>query len=367
MAEPLKEMYNPEVLKQFGNKVKSVYEPFQVDSFLNAIFDSTWEALSLKERMRKITMALGEHLPADYPGAIDVLMTLGNEAQQGLFVGFPDFIEVYGQETEHWDLSIKALEYFTQGSSAEFAVRPFILSEPKRMMAQMRKWALSDNEHVRRLASEGCRPRLPWGQALTIFKENPKPVLEVLELLKRDPSLYVRKSVANNLNDISKDHPWLVLETAKAWKEQHAYTDWIIRHGCRGLLRMEHPEAYALFGYANLNENELLITDAVLEIEPNVVSIGESTTLSWGLTIAEQTEKRVRIEYAVDYVKANGKQSRKKFLLVDHHFAKSETIKRTRSLHWADLSTRKHYPGEHRISLIVNGVCFAETSIDLRG
>ncbi|MBM7838834.1 3-methyladenine DNA glycosylase AlkC [Alkalihalobacillus xiaoxiensis] len=365
MAEPLKEMYNPHVLQQFAEKVKLVYAPFEIDSFLSTIFDSSWDGLSLKQRMRKITVALGEHLPTDYPKALDVLLTLGNEAQKGLFVVFPDFIEVYGQEESDWDLSMKGLEYFTQGSSAEFAVRPFILSQPERMMAQMKEWAVSDNEHVRRLASEGCRPRLPWGQALVLFKQDPIPVLDVLELLKQDSSLYVRKSVANNLNDISKDHPMLVLETAKDWKNQHAHTDWIIRHGCRGLLRMEKPEAYALFGYANVVEEKQLITNGELAIEPSVISIGESTTLSWGLTINEQTDKRIRVEYAVDYIKANGKQSRKKFLLVDHHFSKPERINRSRTIHWANLSTRTHYPGMHQISLIVNGVSIAETSIEL--
>ncbi|GAF15072.1 LOW QUALITY PROTEIN: DNA alkylation repair enzyme [Bacillus sp. JCM 19045] len=361
MAEPLKEMYNPHVLQQFAEKVKLVYAPFEIDSFLNAIFDASWDGLSLKQRMRKITVALGEHLPTDYPKALDVLLTLGNEAQKGLFVVFPDFIEVYGQEESDWDLSMKGLEYFTQGSSAEFAVRPFILSQPERMMAQMKEWAVSDNEHVRRLASEGCRPRLPWGQALVLFKQDPIPVLDVLELLKQDSSLYVRKSVANNLNDISKDHPMLVLETAKDWKNQHAHTDWIIRHGCAAYGWRNQKHMHCL-GMRMLKRNSLQMGSWQSRASSQLVN---QQTLSWGLTINEQTDKRIRVEYAVDYIKANGKQSRKKFLLVDHHFSKPERINRSRTIHWANLSTRTHYPGMHQISLIVNGVSIAETSIEL--
>ena len=124
---------------------------------------------------------------------------------------FPDFVEVFGMEPQHWELSLAALERFTERSTSEFAIRAFILNDPERMAEQMLEWADHPNEHVRRLASEGIRPRLPWAQALPLFKRDPSPIVPILEKLKRDPSLYVRKSVANNLNDIAKDHPELVM------------------------------------------------------------------------------------------------------------------------------------------------------------
>ncbi|MEK3789299.1 DNA alkylation repair protein [Paenibacillus sp. FSL K6-1230] len=363
MAEPLRDMYNPVVLEQLAAHLKQVYAPFQTASFMKQIFDDTWESLALKERIRHITRALGEHLPADYSEAVQLLISLGNDRQKGLFVLFPDFVEVYGQQEEDWELSMQALEHFTKGSSSEFAVRPFLLQHPERMMEQTQRWACSDNEHVRRLASEGCRPRLPWGQVLPMFREDPLPVLQVLELLKEDPSLYVRKSVANNLNDISKDHPQLVLELANRWRGQHPGTDWIVRHGCRGLLRTERAEAYALFEYADLSQSPSRLQHARIDSEPARVTMGESSVLSWQLTITEPMTERVRIEYAIDFVKANGKSSRKKFLLVDHIFSQAETFHRTRTHRWADLTTRKHYPGIHRITLLANGVTLAETEV----
>lgn len=361
MAEPLKNMYSRPLLEDLATRISAKDDHFDKVRFIEAIFSGQWESLSLKERMRKITLALGQTLPKDYRKALCILQSLGNDAQKGLFVLFPDFVEVYG--LEHWEESIQALEYFTKGSSSEFAVRPFIKKDPDRMMEQMKRWATDKDEHVRRLASEGCRPRLPWGEALTDFKRDPSPVLEVLELLKKDPSKYVRKSVANNLNDLSKDHPAIVLAIANRWKGQHEYTDWIIRHGCRGLLRLDVPEAYALFNYVNSTELAHILENAHLEASANNIKIGDSVTLSWDVAIKEPVKGRIRFEYAIDFMKANGKSSRKKFLLLDRAFSEKETLTRHRMHHFADLSTRKHYPGDHTVSLLANGVTLAQTTI----
>ncbi|MBC8080209.1 MAG: hypothetical protein H7X86_07675 [Gorillibacterium sp.] len=172
---------------------------------------------------------------------------------------FSDFVAIYGQEDAQWELSMLALERFTQRSSAEFAIRPFLLRNPGRVMGQMEIWSQHPNEHVRRLSSEGCRPRLPWGVSLPMFKRDPTPVLSILEHLKADPSLYVRKSVANNLNDIAKDHPGVVLETVRCWKGVDPKTDWIIRQGCRTLIRKADPEVLTLFGYAADAGSDLMI------------------------------------------------------------------------------------------------------------
>lgn len=219
MAELLKNKYNYESVHELALSIRSVYHSFQIDDFVNDIMDERWNELGLKARMRQIAINLGKYLPADYEQALDIL----DEVIAGYPAGFndfsfmylPDFVEVYGQDERHWDLSIAALERYTSSSSSEFAVRPFIINHEERMMSQMAAWARHDNEHVRRLASEGCRPQLPWGQALVSFKKDPSPVLGILEQLKADPSLYVRKSVANNLNDISKTHPDLVVEIAR--------------------------------------------------------------------------------------------------------------------------------------------------------
>lgn len=215
MATPLKDVYDETFLLEFGRRIQTVYPSFDVQAFIASIIDESWEALALKGRTRRISIKLGQYLPQKYESALDVLVEIADDCVGFPYLFFPDFVAVYGQAEEHWERSMSALERFTQKSSSEFAIRSFLLREPTRVMNQMTAWAIHPNEHVRRLASEGCRPRLPWAESLPMFKEDPAPVLEILELLKEDPSLYVRKSVANNLNDISKDHPEAVLAVSR--------------------------------------------------------------------------------------------------------------------------------------------------------
>lgn len=282
MAQPLKEMYTTDFLLWFGRRVQGVYPVFEPEQFAGQVMDESWEGLELKERIRKISTVLGECLPPRYEDALGILYAIDSYCTGFPYLFFPDFVEVHGQALEHWELSMQALERFTSKSSAEFAVRSFLLRDPKRMMEQMTKWAGDSNEHVRRLASEGCRPRLPWGQALPVFKRDPEPVLAVLELLKADTSLYVRKSVANNLNDIAKDHPQLVIQTAARWQGNNPHTDWIIRHGCRTLIRKAVPEALRLFGYSDTSADEPLVTAARLSAAPSALQIG--TSAGWSMS-----------------------------------------------------------------------------------
>src|SRR5690554_2726092 len=177
MAEPLKSMYNKQFLLQFSEKIHTVYSTFHTEAFITEVMDDSWDALELKSRIRRISEILGVYLPTPYEDALAVLFQIDESCTGFPYLFFPDFVEVYGQAEEHWSLSMKALERFTQRSSAEFAVRVFLLREPERMMRQMLVWANHPNEHVRRLASEGSRPRLPWGQSLPMFKLDPAPVL----------------------------------------------------------------------------------------------------------------------------------------------------------------------------------------------
>lgn len=365
MPEPLKAMYNEEFLRQFSKKIYAVYSDFDIEGFIGSLLDNTWDGLALKARMRKITESLGRFLPTGYKEALGILYAIDEDCVGFPYLFFPDFVAVYGQTEEHWELSMEALERFTIKSSSEFAVRPFLMRNPEKMMRQMVKWAQHPNEHVRRLASEGCRPRLPWGEALSMFKRDPSPVLQVLELLKADHSLYVRKSVANNLNDIAKDHPSLVLETARLWKGGHSYTDWILRQGCRTLIRKADPEALTLFGYAQTAGGTSLITCASLMVEPNALMIGESSELRYQLCIREGEAIHVRIEYGIDFVKAGGRLSRKLFLLSDKTVPGGAELSATRRHRWADLTTRRHYPGEHKIVLLINGQEIADAMLKL--
>ena len=317
------------------------------------------------DRMRRITRTLKTYLPTHYIEALEVLFTIDETCLGFPYLFFPDFVATYGLEDEHWEFSMKALERFTQRSSSEFAIRAFLLRDPKRVMSQMTLWSTHENEHVRRLASEGCRPRLPWGMGLPIFKQDPTPVLSILEQLKADPSLYVRKSVANNLNDIAKDHPAVVLKAAQRWKGEDPHTNWIIRQGCRTLIRQANPEALQLFGYASPTDIAPLTTFAFLSVLPSSVAIGERCELNYELCIRDGEPVHLRIEYGIDFVKAKGHTSRKSFLLSDKTVIGGTRLTGTRKHNWSNLTTRLHYPGEHRIALLVNGQEVAFTVLKL--
>lgn len=355
MGVQLKDMYNEGFLREFGGKVHKVYSNFNADSFTDAIITEDWDGIPLKARMRCIAETLRGHLPVDYEDALNVLFAIDESCTGFPYMFFPDFVEVYGQAEEHWELSMKALERFTQRSSSEFAIRPFILRDPDRVMNQMMIWAEHSNEHVRRFASEGCRPRLPWGMALQIFKKDPSKVLNILEQLKSDSSIYVRKSVANNLNDIAKDNPDVVIDIVKRWININPHTDWILRKGCRTLIRNANPEVLKLFGYTNFEDEELQITEASILVEPSEIKIGENCELRYELDIPKGESVHIRIEYGIDFVKARGNISRKLFLISDKTVTGGTHISGTKKHSFADLTIRRHYTGEHRINLLING------------
>ncbi len=349
MAELLKNMFNRSSLHELGLAIKQVYQTFQIDKFLESIMDETWINLELKERGRKISVNLGKYLPSKYNEAINIInQVLVNYDGAGLLC-FPDFVEVYGQDEINWDLSMNALELYTQYASSEFAVRPFIIKNEERMMAQMYTWSRSDNEHIRRLASEGCRPQLPWGQALVKYKNDPMPILPILEQLKEDPSLYVRKSVANNLNDISKTHPDLIVEIANDWYGKNPYTDWILKHGCRTLLKRGNREVLAIFGCddnTSVSFNDFILKTTSIKIGDNI---------NFSFSISSNRFVNVRLEYAIDYMKFNNKISRKIFQISEITLKENEKKMYSKKHSFADLSTRKHYPGIHSIAIIING------------
>jgi len=363
MPDLLKHMYNPESLKKLALDMQAAYSPFEVDAFLASTMDKTWDSLELKARSRQISLNLGKYLPQDYSEAIrvidQVVSNYGTWLDGGFGLVFPDFVEVFGQDESHWDISMGTLERYTRYASAEFAVRPFIIHHEERMMAQMRTWATYGDEHLRRLASEGCRPQLPWGQALGSFKKDPSPILPILEQLKTDPDQWVRKSVANNLNDISKTHPDLVANLAKDWHGKHEYTDWIVKHGCRTLLKKANRDVLALFGYDDAHSVE--VHDLALEAPS--CSIGEGIAFSFSISTKETA--KVRLEYGVDYVKSSGKRNRKIFKISEVSLKANEQKPYTRNHSLADVSVRKHYPGTHSITLIVNGTERGTLDFDL--
>ena len=255
MPEPLKNLYNDQLIRTLCNHLKNQYTDLDAEGFVNHVFDKEWNNKELKERMAHISESFQVFIPYDYAKVLAILKAVSPKFGGFEYMFFPGFVELYGMD--HYEDSINALEHFTENSSSEFAVRPFIKQFPNKMMAQMNLWAESTNYHVRRLATEGCRPRLPWAMALPEFKKDPRPILPILEKLKNDDSEYVRRSVANNLNDISKDNPEIVLEIARKWLGSTKETDWVIKHACRSLLKQGQPEIMALFGFAKPDHIEI--------------------------------------------------------------------------------------------------------------
>ncbi|WP_436976275.1 DNA alkylation repair protein [Nanhaiella sioensis] len=339
-------MYTESFFIQFANIVKEAYPQFDSNHFTKLIYCDDWDSKELKQRMRHITICLRETFPPSYEEALAILYSIAPRCRGIEYLFFPDFVEVYG--LEHWDISIAALEHFTKFSTSEGAVRPFIIASPKIMMEQMLQWAKHDDHHVRRLASEGCRPRLPWNIALKDLKIDPTPILPILEYLKRDSSEYVRRSVANNLNDISKDHPHIVKKIAKEWYGHDSHTNWIIKHGCRTLLKQGDPEALILFGF----DTPEGITVDQLSLSCEKLTVGDDLTFSFSITNTSKRPKKLRVDYEIHFVKANNKTSAKKFKITENTFVDTKTYTRTHS--FKDLSTRKHYEGLHMLKILIN-------------
>ncbi len=357
MAEPLKEIYTREVVAALGAAVARADAHFDAGAFHAAVFDRTWPQRELKDRMHHIARLLYAGMSGEYEQRITRLMQICPPFRGLPYLLFPDIVEQFG--LDHWDLSMRALETFTPLCSSEFAIRPFIRRDPARAMRQLRAWSQHPDEHVRRLSSEGCRPRLPWAMALPEFQRDPAPVLPILERLRTDPSEYVRRSVANNLNDIAKDHPAVVLGIARRWLKEKPETHKLVKHGCRTLLKRGDAEALALFGFAD--DPALVVRRLVLE-HPRP-AIGGALVFAFDVHNGAGDEEPVRIEYAIDYRKARGHHHRKVFKISERPLAARETITRRHALR--DLTTRTHHPGEHRLHIVLNGAVKASATFHL--
>jgi len=346
MAEQLKDRYNEEYVNRLADKVAAVADSFERERFVSEVLANGWEEFELKQRMGRITEVLRQEIEGPFAEAVEVINQVAPNFGGFEAMYFPQFVEWYG--LEEWDSSMAALSWLTRFSSSEFAVRPFIEKEPELMMAQMLEWARSDNEHVRRLASEGCRPRLPWAPALPMFKQQPAPIFPILDSLRGDPSEYVRRSVANNLNDIAKDHPDAVLEWCDRYLGESKQTDRLIKHACRTLLKQAHPQALKLFGYRDPEG-----ISGELKLTADTLSIGDTLQFRCRVS-ADSPLQKVRLEYGIDYLKANGRSQRKVFKLTEGDYGDS-SYQIDSKQHFGQMSTRRHYPGLHRIVLLVNG------------
>jgi len=356
MADRLKDMFfTNSSINQFADTIRQYYPEFNKNKFVNSVFNDEWNSKELKEKMYHTTVCLHETLPENYKQTLDILIKIAPSIKGFEAMVLPDYAEQYGME--NWKISLPALRHFTKYSSSEFAIRPFLKKDSKRAMAFMNKLAEDKNDKIRRFASEGCRPRLPWAMALPEFKKDPVLIFDVLEKLKNDESEFVRKIVANNLNDISKDHPELVLEVCERWYNKTENTDWIVKHACRTMLKKGNKRALLLFGYGDSSKIKI----DKLTLEKKEVVIGKNLHYSFQLLISTDKAIKVRLEYGMDFMKANGKLSRKIFQITENRY-KPGMHSFSRKHSYIDMSTRKHYEGNHCITIIVNGDEMANAS-----
>ncbi len=383
--EPLKNAYDHAYLEGLAAQLGEAWGELDRAAFVTEAFAAGWDELELKGRMRRIAETLDRHLPDELGAALAVLDEVVPRFEGYMAMFFPDLVELRTMRAPEatWDLAVGALARYTSCSSSEFAVRPLILHDQERMLAEHLAWAASDDHHLRRLASEGCRPRLPWAMALPALKADPTPLLPILEALRHDESEYVRRSVANNLNDVAKDHPDLVREVAARWLDEggelpdagpgkrptddehapqtSADRQRLVKHACRTLLKAGDPATMLLFGFRDSAELEV----RGLALDRDRLAIGERVTFDFELaTTATGGLGAVRLEYAVHYRKKNGATSAKVFKISE--FESTEPSRPVTRRHgFSDLSTRKHHPGEHAIAVIVNGVEKARSGFEL--
>jgi len=261
----------------------------------------------------------------------------------------PEFIETRG--LDDFETSIQAFEFITRFTSCEFAVRPFIHRYGQPMLDQMLLWSRHDHAMVRRLASEGARPRLPWAMALPALKKDPAPLLPILESLKQDSSDSVRRSVANNLNDISKDNPEFVISLVRKWQGKGNETDALIKHACRTLLKQGNAEVLKIFGYKSQG---LQVSD--FSLASAQVEFGSSLEFSFSISNNATRTRKVRIEYAIYHLKKNGELTPKVFMISEREMDPGSQTKIERKHTIKPITTRRYYPGIHRVAVIVNGV-----------
>lgn len=358
-APALKEIFDRARLGHFARETAAIAPGFDAERFLSLATDNL-DALGIMQRLRQSAVSFQATLPARYGEALEILEALAPRINHGFAsIVLSEFVALYGQE--HFDLSMQALHNFTRYGSAEFAVRHFLARDFERTLAVMIGWAEDDNEHVRRLASEGSRPRLPWSFNLKTLIADPAPTAPILEALKSDSSLYVRKSVANHLNDITKDNPLQVLERVGGWDMQNANTAWIVKHALRTLIKKGDALALRLIGSSGAPEVKV----EHFAVTPARIHLGERITLDARIASTTGRNQKLVIDYAVHYVKKAGTASKKVFKLKEIELAPAARVELSISQVVRDFTTRKHHAGHHRVELIINGETLASDGFDL--
>jgi 3-methyladenine DNA glycosylase AlkC len=375
--EPLKNMFNKKAVTKISTEIKRCYPKFEDKKFKKDILLKL-DSLELKERVELIADKLHQYLPKSYKQATKVIIKslvkerliddiVCNDVSETGILGFntwplTTFIEKYG--IEDYETSLNAMMELTKRFSAEFAIRPYIEKYDQQVFNDFKKWIKHPNKHVRRWLSEGTRPLLPWGIKVENIHQNISRNIPFLKALFLDKEEYVRRSVANHLNDISKLDSKLMLKTCKEFLviDQSSETKWVVKHATRGLLKKGNKEALVLNGYVKMPKTEI----NTFKVLPKTIKEGDRLNLSFKFKSISQKTQKLLLEYIIYYPKKNGKLSPKPFRLKDFKMKKNEILDITKDIHFKKVSTRVHYPGVHKIEIQVNGEIMASSNFSLK-
>jgi 3-methyladenine DNA glycosylase AlkC len=360
-------LFNAEKVAYLASRLEPAVPGFDRGRFESQIMDAM-PALELKQRIALIASVLQDHLGTDFAIAAEQIRaalpppldpSLGDEDfGDFIFAPFGKYVEDNG--LGQYDLAVELLRDLTMRFSMEGSIRPFIEMRPQETLQRFEVWALDTNYHVRRLVSESTRPRLPWAPRITLDPAAPIPILDILHA---DPTRYVTRSVANHLNDISKIQPDLVLESLSRWRTAHrqesAELAWIESHALRTLVKQGHPESLSFLGFPPQPP-----VVGRIDMPTNRVPIGG--TLTFDVSLIANADTSLIVDYAIGFVRRNGRVGRKVFKLRRLQLAAGEHlgISKTHRLR-GDATTYRLYPGRHTLELQANGTPIASTEFDL--
>lgn len=366
---PFKDVFNNKVLTALAERLHAVDQSFRKDQFVEECMASL-ESLGFLERCHHIRDLLKLYLPNDYKQAVELLIAaLGpilenpGTTDWASFIVMPQtaYVSKYGQG--HYDLSMKALYEMTQRFSAENDLRTYLELNYSKTMSILLEWTKDPSPHVRRLVSEGTRPRLPLAGRIKRFQEDPTPIIELLNELVEDESLYVRRSVANSINDIAKDNPSIAIDVLEKWAEiDNEDVQWLVRHASRSLVKEGDGRVLKLLGYDPLAAVDI----KQFSIDDNAYEIGQIVEFTVFIENNSNIDEALMVDYVVHYVKANGQIKEKVFKMRKTTLKAHQILSFTKKHHLKDTSGRKHYPGIHCVELIVNGERYKEIAFELK-